>query len=81
MYDVFLIVSFLSFGWVSFTIGQSQEAAKHLDREQHELCHDSKTHEAYIAKRGDFYRCFMEHRDYPHRVKASHLEMEENAPE
>jgi hypothetical protein len=48
--------------------------------EQHELCHDTLTHEAFIAKREGVYRCFMEHRDYPHRVKASHLEIED-APE
>jgi len=41
---------------------------------QNELCGDSKTHYAYIAKRGDSLRCFLENKEYPHRVMGANLD-------
>lgn len=74
-----VVLSLLCFGcvgWMGYYCGTMSSMARLGGEEQHELCHDTVSHEAYIVKRQGMYRCFMEHRDYPHRVRASHIDIE-----
>lgn len=57
---------------LGFIVG-TNEAKLNQWQDSHENCHDSKTHEAWIAKKKDEYRCFMEHKEYPHRARGSQL--------
>lgn len=49
-----------------------------LSLEQHDLCHDTKTQIAWIGRRHGEIRCFLEEKNYPHRVKASYLDNSPN---
>ena len=42
--------------------------------EQHEMCYDTDKYEAWVARKDGFMRCFMEYKQYPHRVRASHID-------
>ena len=42
--------------------------------EQHTLCYDTDKYEAWVARKEGITRCFMEFRQYPHRVRASHID-------
>lgn len=57
-----------------FHIGRAHEIALRIDQEQHDLCYDTKTHEAYVARKGTELRCFQLQRQWPHRAKSSVLE-------
>ena len=37
------------------------------------MCKDTATHEAWVAKKEGEFRCFMEHREFPHRAKGSNV--------
>ena len=63
--------------WGSFSLG-SRDAHTSINLlEQTDFCYDTPKYEAWVAKKGEFYRCFMERREYPHRVRASHIDIEE----
>lgn len=68
---VFLIAVF---SYSFFHIGRAHEIALKQDQEQHDLCYDTKTHEAYVARKGTELRCFQLQRQWPHRAKSSVLE-------
>ena len=71
IYGIFIAVA--SYGW--FTVGVSVGVARMDATEQHDLCHDTPTHEGWIARKQGITRCFMENRQFPHRVQGSHLEV------
>lgn len=77
LYDVtrFGVVGMLC--WGAFILGSDDAVAKKQALEQTDFCYDTPKYEAWVAKKGNFYRCFMERREYPHRVRASHIEIEE----
>lgn len=39
--------------------------------EQHQLCYDTDTYDAWVAYKAGEMRCFMEWRSYPHKIKGS----------
>jgi len=49
------------------------------EAEQTSLCYDTPKYEAWVATKGGIKRCFEEQRSFPHRVRASHIEGEEDA--
>jgi hypothetical protein len=67
-----IVVTSLSFVLGVF-VGTKETAVAGQQAESHENCHDSKTHEAWVAKKNGELRCFMEHKEYPHRAKGSQL--------
>lgn len=42
--------------------------------EQSDLCYDTHKYEAWVARKNGEARCFMEYKEYPHRVKASYID-------
>lgn len=46
--------------------------------EQTDLCYDTAKYLAWVGKKGKEYRCFMEQKEYPHRVRASPILLEED---
>lgn len=62
-------------GWYAYNWGYSQAVRDYLQvKEQHELCYDTDKYEAWVARKEGITRCFMEFRQYPHRVRASHID-------
>ena len=61
-------------GYGGYTVGVSVGVARMDATEQHDLCHDTKTHEGWIARKQGIVRCFMENKQFPHRVQGSHIE-------
>jgi len=43
-------------------------------RESHDLCHNTPTQLAWVAYKAGEVRCFLEGREYPHRIKAGNLD-------
>jgi len=54
-------------------LGVADTVEKVQGMEQTDDCHDTKTQEAWIAKKNGELRCFLEQRSFPHRVKGSSL--------
>ena len=50
------------------------ECPKQVETEQHPLCFDTDKYEAWVAHKNGELRCFMEYRDFPHKVKASYID-------
>ena len=44
------------------------------ETEQHALCFDTDKYEAWVAHKNGELRCFMEYKDFPHKVKASYID-------
>jgi len=42
--------------------------------EQHTLCFDTKKEYAWVAYKDGQIRCFLEHKEYPHRARGSFIE-------
>lgn len=55
-------------------VGYSASSYKDQPTESHENCHDSVTHEAWIARKNGQARCFLEGRAFPHKVKAGNFD-------
>jgi hypothetical protein len=68
-----LILSSASFGTAGFWLGVSITREANEQLESHENCRDTPTHDAWISKKGNLYRCFMEGKEYPHRSKGSSI--------
>lgn len=64
----------LVFGYCCYIYGALENKEEPIEITEHDNCHNTRTHEAWIARKGNQLRCFMEHREYPHRVRGSHLE-------
>ena len=63
-------------GMLVGALGVQQKVEKPY--EEHPLCYDSKTQDAWIAyKRGEI-RCFMEHKEYPHKSKGYNIDYGSN---
>lgn len=76
LYGLFVCIS-LGFGsWLFYQVGRNSAIAEIKEFEQHDLCYDTPKYEAWVAKKNGMYRCFMEWREYPHRVRASHIDYE-----
>lgn len=59
-------------GWsVSLDSARSLQSIQTLD---HPLCHGDKKREAWVASKDGILRCFLEYKEYPHRVRAAHIE-------
>ena len=61
----------------AYAIGQvyQTELAKELkQRESHDLCHDTPTQLAWVAYRDGEARCFLEYKEFPHKIKAGNLD-------
>jgi hypothetical protein len=65
--------------WGSFLLGSRDNQSLRVEAEQTSLCYDTPKYEAWVATKGGIKRCFMEQRSYPHRMRASHIEGEEDA--
>lgn len=66
-------------GWLCscayfYILGHNVAMSNVHEQQQHDLCYDTTTHEAWVARKGKELRCFMENRRYPNRVKGSYLE-------
>jgi hypothetical protein len=66
-----LFLAFYSCVIIVFGYKYAQMEVKLAD--QTEECHDTKTHEAWIAVKNGERRCFMEHREFPHKAKGSNI--------
>jgi hypothetical protein len=65
-FELFLCAFLACLGlWALHSAGQIN---KENANEQTDLCHDTKTQQAWIAKHGDETRCFLELKEYPHKV-------------
>jgi len=53
---------------------QTELAKAVKERESHDLCHDTPTQLAWVSYRDGEARCFLEYKEYPHRVKAGNLD-------
>lgn len=60
--------------WLAFSQGQAYERMSRISLEQHDLCFDTKTHEAFVAKKNGELRCFLQQKEWPHKVKGYHIE-------
>lgn len=69
----YFLVLFLGFIVGNVSVGYRIHKIKEL--EQHNLCYDTAKYEAWVARKEGIFRCFMEYRQYPHRVKASHIDL------
>lgn len=61
----------------AYAIGQvyQTELAKELkQRESHDLCHDTPTQIAWVAYRKGEARCFLEYKEFPHKIKQGNLD-------
>jgi hypothetical protein len=61
----------------AYAIGQvyQTELAREIRaRESHDLCHDTNTQTAWVAYRNGEARCFLEYKEFPHKVKAAYLD-------
>jgi hypothetical protein len=56
------------------TVYQTELAKELESRESHDLCHDTPTQIAWVAYRKGEVRCFMEYKEFPHKVKAAYLD-------
>lgn len=65
---------FIGLSYMTYNIGYVQAKSEVHETEQHDDCHDTKTHEAWIAKKNGELRCFLESRQYPHRVRGTYLD-------
>jgi hypothetical protein len=64
--------------WYSFNLGRLVHEGDVAALEQHDLCYDTASYEAWVAKKGKELRCFMEYKQYPHRVRASYIDNDLN---
>lgn len=74
IFDLLGLVAIASLCIGCYNLGMQVSVSNIKETEQHPLCYDNKKQEAWIAKKGNRHRCFMEGRDYPHRVRASNLD-------
>jgi hypothetical protein len=61
----------------AYAIGQvyqTELATEIKARESHDLCHDTPTQTAWVAYRKGEVRCFLEYKEFPHKVKASYID-------
>jgi len=58
-------------------VGMTCSAQASAPIEQTDFCYDTPSYEAWVATKNGFARCFFEQRSYPHRVKASHIDIGE----
>ena len=61
----------------AYAIGQvyQTELASELKaRESHDLCHDTPTQYAWVAYRNGETRCFLEYKEFPHKIQAGNLD-------
>ena len=70
IYAICIIIVAVCGPYVGFSMG----VASVLPIEQHEHCYDTKTHEGWVAHKNGEIRCFMENRQYPHRVRGSYID-------
>jgi hypothetical protein len=69
------VLAFLAGCALTVSIMVYQQVATKIDTiEQHDLCHDTKTQTAWIARRNGDLRCFLEQKEFPHRVKGAYLD-------
>lgn len=54
-----------------FHVGRSYERVDVIHKSSHDLCFDTKTHEAFVARKGNEIRCFQLQRQWPHRARSS----------
>jgi len=73
-FELFVV---LGLCWGAFSLGELSAQASITALEQTDHCYDTRSHEAWIATKNGEARCFMEQRSYPHRVRASHLDIGE----
>ena len=55
-------------------MGFTEALARAKLAEQTDDCYDIRTHEAWVSHKNGESRCFFEHREYPHRVKATYID-------
>ncbi len=60
-------------GYYIGTFDLHRSKSEQLD---HPLCYDTKRQSAWIAKKNGELRCFLEGKEYPHRVKAANIDYE-----
>lgn len=65
-----LLLCFFSYNAGLFKAKQEYD---NLHPKQHDLCYDNEKQIAWIAEKDGELRCFLEYREYPHRVKAANL--------
>lgn len=74
MKDIIYAILIALVGYGGYIVGDALAVARMDAAEQHDLCHDTKTHEGWIARKQGITRCFMENRQFPHRSRGSHID-------
>lgn len=73
--DLIYVLVIAGFGYGGFYCGSLSERANHISAEQSDDCYDTPKYDAWIAKKNGEYRCFFESTVFPHRVRASYIEI------
>jgi hypothetical protein len=55
---------------------QHEIIAAQKARESHDLCHNTPTEIAWVAYKDGEARCFLENKEYPHRVKGAYIDVD-----
>jgi len=63
---------------VWFKVYQLEVAAIKQEETTHHLCKDTDTREAWLSKRNGELRCFLEHKEFPHRAKGYNIDTTSN---
>lgn len=74
MKDIIYAILIVLVGICGYIVGNALAVARMDATEQHDLCHDTETHEGWIARKQGITRCFMENKQFPHRVKGSYID-------
>lgn len=77
VYDLCYLLLIGCLCWLSFNSGVQHANESMKQKEQTSLCYDTPKYEAFVSHKGGFVRCFMQQKEYPHRVRGSHIEGEE----
>jgi len=72
--SVLVLVSFYFAVSLGIRVYQTELGKAIKARESHDLCHDTPKQLAWVAYRDGEARCFLEGREYPHRIKAGNLD-------
>ena len=69
------VLGFLLGSWaVTSQVYQTEFAKDIKARESHDLCHDTPTQIAWVAYKDGEARCFMEYKEFPHKIHAGNLD-------
>ena len=72
--DLLVICVALGYCYGSYVVYQQETKAYKKQLESHDLCHDTPTQLAWVAYKNGEVRCFLEYREYPHKIKAGNLD-------